>query len=484
MMEAPYSKYETVIGLEIHIQLKTKSKAYCRDDASYGGAPNTQISPVSLGHPGTLPTLNKEQVNHAIRLGLAIGSNIRLENQFARKNYFYADLPKGYQITQDTTPICTGGAVNIVSGENQKTINITRIHMEEDAGKSMHDLDPYNSLIDLNRAGVPLLELVSEPEMRSSDEAYSFITEVRKLVRYLDVSDGNMEEGSMRVDCNISVRPWGQEKFGDRCEVKNINSIRNAKRAIEFEVKRQIDLIESGGLVEQQTRNFDPSSGTTSLLRSKEDAHDYRYFPEPDLPPLVLTENQIEAIRANMPPLPQELLLRFQEEFGLNLYDAQVLTDDKETALFFLAMASKTTHHKTAANVLINQVRAHLNERAISLDKFPLDSTKLTEYVELLESGKVSVSTAHQRIFPALVDSPEKTAEQLAEELNLLQSSDDDFLEGLIQAALEKYPDKVEAYRNGNKNLLGLFMGEVMKASKGKADPKATSALLTKALQG
>ena len=286
-MSSPYEQYETVIGLEIHVQLSTKSKAFCADDTSFGGEPNTQVSTISLGHPGTLPRLNKKQIEYAVRLGLALGSEINQVSYFDRKNYFYADLPKGYQITQDRRPVCVGGDLEIRVGEMRKKVRIHHIHMEEDAGKSMHDSDPVNSFIDLNRAGVPLLEVVSEPDLRSPEEVDAYMSAMRQLVKYLEISDGNMEQGSMRCDCNVSVRKKGATKLGERCEIKNLNSMRYARRAINYEVKRQIDLIESGGRVKQQTLNFDPTTGVTSPLREKEDAHDYRYFPEPDLPPVL-----------------------------------------------------------------------------------------------------------------------------------------------------------------------------------------------------
>ena len=326
----PYEQYETVIGLEVHVQLATQSKAFCGDDASFGGEPNTHVSAISLGHPGTLPRLNKQQVEFAVRLGLALGSEVNLVNTFDRKNYFYADLPKGYQITQDKNPVCIGGELKVTTEAGEKKVRIHHIHMEEDAGKSMHEGDPRDSLIDLNRAGVPLLEIVTEPDLRSADEVDAFMTAMRQLVRYLEVSDGNMEEGSMRCDCNISVRKKGDPNFGKRCEVKNLNSMRFARRAIAYEVKRQIDLIESGGQVEQQTLNFNPETGVTSPLRSKEDAHDYRYFPEPDLPPVVLTADYIEEVRQKLAPLPWALYKRLTTEFELSDYDANLLTEERK----------------------------------------------------------------------------------------------------------------------------------------------------------
>ncbi len=337
-------KYEAVIGLEVHIQLLTKSKAYASDSTEYGTLPNSNVSVITLGHPGTLPKTNKKVIEYAVKMGLACKCAIREENQYARKNYFYADLPKGYQITQDKTPICTGGYITIKTKEGaEKHINLTRIHMEEDAGKSMHDQDPLDSLIDLNRAGVALLEVVSEPEIRSGEEAYAYLTEVRKLVRYLEICDGNMEEGSMRCDANISVRLRGDEKFGKRVEVKNMNSIRNVQRAIEYEIQRQIAEVEAGREISQDTRSFEAETGSTFILRSKEMANDYRYFPEPDLQPVMVTQDYIESIRKNLPPLPQDLHKKYVLDFGLSEYDASVITDNKETALYFETL---TTHTK------------------------------------------------------------------------------------------------------------------------------------------
>ena len=335
-MKFPHDKYEPVIGLEVHIQLLTKSKVFSSDSTQYGAAPNTNVSVISLGHPGTLPKVNKEVIEYAVRLGLACHCEINKENQYARKNYFYTDLPKGYQISQHTTPICTGGYITIKEKDGEeKRITLTRIHIEEDSGKSIHDQDPFDTLIDLNRAGVPLLEMVSEPEIRTSEEAYQYLTEVRKLVRYLDICDGNMEEGSLRCDANISVRLKGEEKLGEKVEIKNMNSIRNVQRAIEHEIKRQIEAIENGKAINQETRNFDAVAGTTSVMRTKEMADDYRYFPEPDLPMVIISQEYIDKIKTGMPPLPDELFKKFTDQLGLSDYDARVITEDKEIALPF-----------------------------------------------------------------------------------------------------------------------------------------------------
>lgn len=478
-----YDKYETVIGLEVHIQLSTKSKAYCSDINEYGGLPNTYVSPISLGHPGTLPVINREVVNSGIRLGLALDCNIRRQMHYARKNYFYADLPKGYQITQDTTPICNGGHITIkLKAGEKKRINITRIHMEEDAGKSIHDLDPYDTLIDLNRAGVPLLELVSEPEMRSSEEAYQYLTEVRKLVRYLEICDGNMEEGSLRCDANVSVRLKGSATLGTRCEVKNMNSIRNVQRAIEVEAKRQIDIIENGGKISQETRSYDAVNNTTISLRSKELAHDYRYFPEPDLQPLVITEEHIQRIQAGLPPLPEQLFTKYTATLGLSDYDAALLTEDKHLALYFESLIRHTANYKAAANWMMGEIKSYLNQSASDIQAFPVAPVRIAQLIALIDEGKVSFTVASNKIFPALLQSDIHPAD-FAVANDLLQQGSEDEIRKLAQQALDAYPEKVAAYRAGNKNLLGLFMGEFMKISGGKADPKKASQLLRELLE-
>jgi aspartyl-tRNA(Asn)/glutamyl-tRNA(Gln) amidotransferase subunit B len=476
-------KYEVVVGLEVHAQLLTKSKAFCSDATDFGSSPNTQVSPITLGHPGTLPKYNKNALEYAIKMGLACHCDITEVNIFARKNYFYADLPKGYQISQFNTPLCTGGHVEIETEQGKKNIALTRIHLEEDAGKSIHDIDPYFSLIDLNRAGVPLIEIVSEPDIRSSDEAYQYLTEIRKLVQYIGICDGNMEEGSMRCDANVSVRLKGETKLGNKVEVKNMNSIRNVKRAIDHEVKRQIEMIENGENIPQDTRSFDAVNGTTFSLRSKEMAHDYRYFPEPDLPPLVVSEEMVESVRKEMPTLPKELLHKFQYEYGLSEYDAKVLTDEKEIAEYFLQVVAKTKNYKSAANWVMVAVKGYLNENAIELSSFPVQPATLAALIALIDKGKVSHSAASQKIFPELIKHPAKEPELLAKEMNLIQQSDADEINKYVEQALNKFPAKVEEYKNGKKGLLGLFMGEVMKLSKGTVDPKVATQLLTEALE-
>lgn len=478
-----YDKYQLVVGLEVHAQLSTQTKAFCNDSTTFGMPPNTQTSPISLGHPGTLPKSNKKVIEYAIKMGLACGSKIRERNEYARKNYFYPDLPKGYQITQDKTPICEGGKIMVKDGHgNDKPIQITRIHMEEDAGKSIHDLDPFNSLVDLNRAGVALIEIVSEPDIRSADEAYQYLSEIRKLVRYLDICDGNLEEGSLRCDANISVMPKGSSTFGNRTEVKNMNSLRNVKRAIEFEMKRQIDLIEKGGTVDQETRTFNASDGSTSLMRSKEDANDYRYFPEPDLQPVIVTQEEIKRIKITLPPLPNELYEKFTSNFGLSDYDSKVLIEEKAIALYFNDLCKEVENYKIAANIMNGVVKSYLNEHALNMDDLDISTKQMASLIQLIEDNKVSNSIATQKVFKEMVKSNLSPIE-IAKENNWLQDSNTDTIQLYVQQALDKYPNKVQEYKNGKKGLLGLFMGEIMKLSKGQADPKIASQLIREFLE-
>lgn len=484
MDKAIRDKYEVVVGLEVHAQMLTKSKAFSNDVNEFGAHPNSNISAITLGHPGTLPKMNKKTIEYAIKLGLACGSHIAPEQYFARKNYFYPDLPKGYQITQDKTPICTGGAIYIkLEDGSDKAIGITRIHMEEDAGKSIHDVDVYDTLVDLNRAGVPLLEIVSEPDIRSSQEAYNYLTEVRKLVRYLDICDGNMEEGSLRCDANVSVRLKGVSDFGTKVEVKNMNSIRNVQRAIEFEITRQIEAIEKGETLYQETRSFDALKGITISMRSKEAANDYRYFPEPDLQPLVMDNEQIATIKAQMPALPRELFLKYTNELGLSEYDAVLLTDNKGIALYYEEVIEFTKNFKAAANWIMGDVKSYLNEYGVEIDEFPLKPLRIAELIHLIEEGKVSTSIASQKIFPEMIKHPDKSPLELAESLNLIQDSSEDSILGFINEVIKQHPNEVERYRSGEKQLVGFFMGQLMKVSKGKADPKAANELMRKTLE-
>lgn len=479
-----YEKYEAVIGLECHVQLLTRTKMYSSDAAEYGALPNTNVSVITLGHPGTLPKVNKRAIEFAVRLGLAVKSNIREENQFARKNYFYADLPKGYQITQDKTPICNGGFVPIkLKDGSTKHINLTRIHMEEDAGKSLHDIDPFESLIDLNRAGTPLLEIVTEPDFTSGEEAYTYLNEIRKLVRYLDICDGNMEEGSLRCDANISVRLKGAKEYGKKVEVKNMNSFRNVERAINYEIKRQIDLIESGETVAVETRSFDAVNGSTFSLRSKESANDYRYFPEPDLQPVMVTQDYINEVKANLPPLPNDLFVKFTKELSLSEYDANNLTELKGIALYFVELISQTKNYKAAANWMMGSIKSYLNENALTIEQFPIKPKTMADLIALIDDGKVSNAAASQKLFPELILHPDDNPSEIAQRLDLIQTSDSGALQELVNQALAKFPEKIAEYKGGKTGLLGLFVGEVMKLSKGKADPKMANQLVKDALE-
>lgn len=477
-------KYEVIIGLEVHAQLLTKTKAYSSDINEYGAHPNTNVSVVTLGHPGTLPVMNKKTIEFAVRLGLACGCKIAEHQHFARKNYFYPDLPKGYQITQDTTPICTGGAIVIKGDDGQeKTVGLTRIHMEEDAGKSIHDVDLYDTLVDLNRAGTPLLEIVSEPEIRSSQEAYNYLTEVRRLVRYLDICDGNMEEGSLRCDANISVMLKGASEFGTKVEVKNMNSIRNVQRAIEFEVERQIAAVENGERISQETRSFDALKGITISMRSKEAANDYRYFPEPDLQPIVVDEVYVNQVKAKMPALPRELFAKYTQDLKLSDYDAGILTDSKSIALFFEEVISNTKNYKSAANWVMGEVKSYLNQNGLEIEDLPVSAKQIAGIINMIEGGKVSNSAAAQKLFPALIENPTADIDELAVSLNIIQESNADSLKEVILGVFGQHPDEVSRFKAGENQLTGFFMGQIMKASGGKADPKTTNALLRELIQ-
>lgn len=472
-------KYTAVIGLEVHAQLLTETKIYNSDSTEYGRQPNTNVSAITLGHPGTLPRLNKKVVEYAIKMGLACNCDISRKQIFDRKNYFYPDLPKGYQITQDRTPICKNGYVTITLNGEDHQIGLTKIHIEEDAGKSIHLVEETDTLVDFNRSGVPLIEIVTEPEIRSSEEAYAFLTEVRKLVRYLDICDGNMEEGSLRCDANISVMLNGASELGKKVEVKNMNSIRNVQRAIDHEIERQIMEIEKGNMVFSETRTFDAATGTTAGMRTKEELNDYRYFPDPDLSPLHVSEEWLKDIQSKMPSLPRELYNKYVKEYQLPEYDAQVLTDSKEIALFFEDLCSKTKNFKAASNWVMGPVKSYLNDSSLHINDFSLSTRDLADIIQLVDENKVSFSVASQRLFPEMVrQKGNQTAREMAESLNLVQDSDSDFVGALVDEVVAEFPEKVRAYQKGHKGLLGMFMGELMKRSKGKADPKVANELL------
>lgn len=485
-----------MIGLEVHAQLLTKSKLFCGDSIAFGAAPNTHVSPITLGHPGTLPKMNKKAIEFAIKMGLACHCEIEKQNYFARKNYFYPDLPKGYQVSQHTTPICKGGYVLIntrSSSAPETKIRLNRIHMEEDAGKSLHDVDENNTCIDYNRAGTPLIEIVSEPDLRSGDEAFAYLTEIRKLVRYLEICDGNMEEGSLRCDANISVRKKGDPVLGTRVEVKNLNSIRNVKRAIEVEAQRLIEMLESGQTIKQQTRSFDANNGTTVAIRDKEDADDYRYFAEPDLTPFHLQDEFIERIRHSIPALPEERIRKYTTELMLSEYDAAVLTEEKTFSDYFERIISipptpqsgegSGVRTKAAANWMTGPVRSWLNENNKEIDEFPVSPEKIASVIKMIDSGQISFSAASTKLFSILLLHPDKDPLAIATEENIIQQSDASAIGPVIDKVLEKFADKVIEYKKGKKGLLALFVGEVMKQSKGKADPKITNELILEKLK-
>ncbi len=478
--------YEIVIGLEVHCQLSTKSKIFASDTNKFGSDPNTNIGVITLAHPGVLPKLNKEAVQFAIKMGLACQSTISHYTYFDRKNYFYPDLPKGYQTSQDKYPICIGGEIPVrwKEGRNliEKSVKIHHIHLEEDAGKSIHDLSDSFTYLDYNRAGTPLIEMVTDPCLHSAEEAGAFLTEVRKLVRFLEICDGNMEEGSMRADLNISLRPKGTSAFGTKVEIKNMNSIRNLQRAVEYEAKRQAEILDEGGEILQETRSFDADSGKTHGMRVKETMNDYRYFPEPDLAPIHITQEDLVAIQSKMPALPSQLYTKFKDEFQLLEDHALILTEEKPIADYFLQLLEHTSNFKAASNWLTSTVKGWLNEHGQTFAQFELAPSRLAELIELVETQKVSNSAASQKLFPLLIEFPAESAIALAEKYNLLQQSDNQLLQSWIDEILAANAAKVAEYKKGKKGLLGLFVGEVMKKSKGSADPKVVNELILKSL--
>jgi aspartyl-tRNA(Asn)/glutamyl-tRNA(Gln) amidotransferase subunit B len=475
-------KYEAVIGLEVHAQLSTKSKLFSGDSTSFGAEANTHISPITLAHPGTLPKTNKKAVEYAIKMGLACHCQIEEYNYFARKNYFYPDLPKGYQISQHTTPICKGGYVTIRTKDAERDIQLNRIHLEEDAGKSIHDIDEDYTCVDYNRAGVPLIEIVTEPDLHSAEEAFQYVTEIRKLVRWIEVCDGNMEEGSLRCDANVSIRLKGDTTLGTKVEVKNLNSIRNVKKAIEYEIERMIEMVEKGEKITQQTRSFDADNDTTFAIRDKEEANDYRYFPEPDLTPFQITEGFINNIKSSLPALPEELFLKYSQ-LGLSDYDAKQLIDDKATANYFEEVTDYSTNYKAIVNWITGPLRQIANEKNTSFDEIKVSAKTLAELINLVDEGKVNFSIASTKILLAAIQKPATSPLQIATELNLLQVSEASDVEAWINEVLNKLPEKVAEFKKGKKGLIGLFVGEVKKISKGKADPKIATQLLEEKLK-
>lgn len=468
-------QYEAVIGLEVHAQLQTASKLFAGDAASFGAEANTHVSPITLGHPGTLPRMNKNAVDYAIRMGLVCHSTIEKNNYFARKNYFYPDLPKGYQISQHTTPICTGGFVTIKTNEGVRDVQLTRIHMEEDAGKSIHDQHDSLTLLDYNRAGVPLIEIVTDPVLHSAEEAAAYLSQIRKLVRWIGICDGNMEEGSLRCDANISVRPRGSKVLGTRVEVKNLNSIKHLRHAIEIEIDRLSALSEKGVPIVQETRSYDADRGTTFSIRTKEDAEDYRYFPEPDLAPFAFTDEWINNIHASLPTLPDERARLYVHEFGLSAYDAEQLTEEKELSDLFEDIASHTHHKKNLANFLIGPLRSQLNATGIDWQAVSISGAHWNDLLTLVADGKLGFSVAAQKLLPLMLEDHTASPVALASSMNLLQDAGNDEIATWVKQVLESMPEKAAEYRKGKKGLMGLFVGEVKKISKGKADPKAAT---------
>lgn len=475
-------EFITVVGLEVHVQLNTLSKAFCGDLNNFGDLPNNNFSAISLALPGTLPVLNEDHIKSSIKLAHALNSKINLENGFDRKNYFYPDLPKGYQITQDNAPICVGGYLNFYTEGKLKKVRIHHVHMEEDAGKNSHDLHPDYSMVDINRAGTPLVEIVTEPDLRSAQEVHDFIASLQQLVRYLGISDGNMEEGSMRCDVNVSVMPAGSEQYGERNEIKNVNSKKFAKTAVEYESKRQIKILEAGGKVTLNTLLFNPENGTTKPMRSKEEANDYRYFPDPDLPPISLTQDYVDSIITKIGLLPwtaKELLIT---EFNLTEYDADILSRDKKNVEFFQSIDISKNQASTLSSFMINKVLPYCHENKKDLTE--LHSKNIGSFINLLDSGKISKSAGLNTLSDLILSSDKyMDMEALAKEKNLIQSDDQDFLDQIIQEVIAQNADKVKAYQNGKNGLLGFFMGQIMGRAKGKANPKVLTEKLTKALE-
>ncbi len=464
--------YEAVIGLEIHIQLNTQSKVFCGDALRFGDVPNSHTSPVGLGMPGSLPVLNVAAIEKAMVLGLALGCTINKYNEFVRKHYFYPDLPKGYQITQGAHPICLGGGLD----SGAFGVEIHHIHLEEDAGKSLHDQHDFFSYIDLNRAGTPLLELVTEPCIKSAEEAHWFLSEIRRLVRWLGVSDGNLEAGSLRCDANVSVRVAGEKMLGNKVEIKNLNSLRSVKRAIEGEIVRQTALKNEDKTILQQTRGYDAKKNTTYALRDKEAAQDYRYFADPDLPPHCITQKEIDEVASKLPELPQIWQKRLVADFNLSEFDAALLTENIETATYYQQITAHTEQHKMAANWLLGSIKAHLNAQNIGILELGIDPKKIAALLNLVADGRISQGIATQKILAHLYQNPEADILEINGSLGSVETENVADLSVLIAEILASYPEKVAEYRKGKKGLMGLFVGELMKKTGGKADAKLATA--------
>jgi aspartyl-tRNA(Asn)/glutamyl-tRNA(Gln) amidotransferase subunit B len=470
------SKYEAVIGLEVHAQLSTESKIFCGCSTKFGSSPNSNVCPVCLGHPGVLPVLNKKVVEYAVLMGLATNCEIKKRSIFARKNYFYPDLPKGWQTSQFDEPICENGYLNVITSDGvEHRLGITRIHMEEDAGKSIHDKGA-ETLVDLNRSGVPLIEIVSEPDMRSAEEAYLYLTQLKQIVTYLDICDGNMEEGSLRCDANISVRLKGETELGTKTEVKNMNSFRNVEKAINVEIERQIEILEEGGRIIQQTLLWDADLEDVFPMRSKEESHDYRYFPEPDLLPVIIDDKWRNEIKKNLPELPETRKKRFVNDYKLPQYDAAILTTSKPLADYYEKVVSVTSDYKSASNWTMGEVLKVVNEEKIEISDFPVSPENLGKLIELINNNTISGKIAKE-IFPEMLKT-NADPEKIVKEKNLVQITDTSALEKVIDEVISANKPQVEQYLNGKETVLGFFVGQVMKATQGKANPKAVNELL------
>jgi aspartyl-tRNA(Asn)/glutamyl-tRNA(Gln) amidotransferase subunit B len=472
--------YEAVIGLEVHVQLATNTKIFCSCSNQFGSDANTQTCPVCLGLPGVLPVLNERAIEYAIRMGLATNCRITRFSTFARKNYFYPDSPKGYQISQFDQPICEEGWIMVPSGDGETKIRITRIHLEEDAGKSVHDeayVDRNTTLIDLNRCGTPLIEIVSEPDFRTPQEAAAYMQKIRQFVRYLKISDGNMEEGSLRCDANISVRRVGETKLGTKTELKNMNSFKNVEKALEYEIRRQIDMVSNGEEITQATLLWDPVKEEARIMRTKEEAHDYRYFPEPDLVPVLVGDERIDEIRDSLPEMPDQRMQRFTESFHLPRYDAEVLTVNREIAEYFEEVAQATGEYKAASNWVMGEVMRILNDQKIDIVSFPVQPDRLAELIGLVTANTIN-SGAAKKVFEKMLGDSARP-EELVERLGLKQVSDSGEIEKIVQEIIDRHPDEAERLRSGDKKLTGFFVGQIMRATQGKANPQVVNKILS-----
>ena len=474
------NKYEVIIGLEVHAQVLSESKLFSTSSTKFGSEPNTQVSLVDAAFPGMLPVINEHCIKQAVKTGIGLKAKINKRSIFDRKNYFYADLPQGYQISQYKDPIVGEGSVTLDMPNGEKNIGIERLHLEQDAGKSIHDIDPQSTLVDLNRSGVALMEIVSKPDLRSLDEVNAYIKKLRSIMRYLGTCDGNMQEGSLRADVNVSVRKKGDKKLGTRCEIKNVNSIKFMQMAIDFEANRQVDVIEEGGSIDQETRLFDTKKNETRSMRSKEDAHDYRYFPDPDLLPLELNDNYIDQIKKDIPELPDEKKKRFIEKFKLSPYEANILVSDIEISKYFEEV-SKNSDVKLATNWITGELFALLNEKNIEITESPISSKNLSKLINLIKDGTISGKIA-KSVFEIMRDG-DKDPITIVEEKGLKQQSDPKELENLINKVITENPKNVEAYKSGKDKLFGFFVGQVMKNSNGKANPKLVNEILKKKLK-